>query len=686
MRRPEPHERLEMLKPERPSARQLEGLESLKPGDYEIYNERFNQICLEAREVMCRASISSMSRSGDLVVGVFTADGDLATSTVGTYLHTCVGNNVVKFIVRNWAKDPTVGVHDGDIFYANEALYGGLHNSDQIAVMPVFLDDELIAWTLSAAHQPETGAVDPGGFCLTAKTRCWEGMRLTPIKIGTNFRLHSDMLEMMENMIVRTPRIQNTDVRARATACDRLRRRVAEIAQEKGALFVHGVLRRMIDEAEMAARRKISTWNDGIYRIACFTDTTGSETTLLRLQVTLTKEDDHVTIDLTGTSPEHDGGTMQSHAQGVVSLFSTYLFAHAMHDVPASCGALAPFDFHIPSGTWTNPDPMAAIAGAPPALQPVFGFSYTLFAKMLFDSPDKTLVCASNAENSAGIIAGVNQWGVPVADLIAYPFNATGQGARWDQDGVDAYGFNFAHFGKGPDAEDWENIHPVVHLFQGLLKDSGGFGKYRGGAGVASAQIIYGVPLYSEQAVSPGQRLPMGQGLFGAYPPVPKTWVRIRNSDVLAKLQRGDRDIPTDLHTMVNERSIQGDYECDDYCHTVQLVQRGDIVVDVTSGGPGYGDVLERDPLAVMEDIRKGVISHRTARNVYLVAYNQETLDVDYATTSQLRKQELEARKTRGVPYAEFVKRWQEKRPPDEALIRYGSWPDARKVREIIRI
>ena len=45
----------------------------------------------------------------------------------------------------------------GDIFYANEARYGGIHNPDQMAFMPVFHDGELIAWTAALSHQPETG-------------------------------------------------------------------------------------------------------------------------------------------------------------------------------------------------------------------------------------------------------------------------------------------------------------------------------------------------------------------------------------------------------------------------------------------------------------------------------------------------------------------------------------------------
>ena len=34
------------------------------------------------------------------------------------------------------AADP--GIHDGDIWYTNDALCGGIHNPDQVAIMPSF--------------------------------------------------------------------------------------------------------------------------------------------------------------------------------------------------------------------------------------------------------------------------------------------------------------------------------------------------------------------------------------------------------------------------------------------------------------------------------------------------------------------------------------------------------------------
>ena len=56
------------------------------------------------------------------------------------------------------------GIRDGDLWFANNAVYGGIHNPDQMVAMPVFYKGELIAWTAALVHTTETGAVEPGGM------------------------------------------------------------------------------------------------------------------------------------------------------------------------------------------------------------------------------------------------------------------------------------------------------------------------------------------------------------------------------------------------------------------------------------------------------------------------------------------------------------------------------------------
>jgi acetophenone carboxylase len=151
-------------------------------------------------------------------------------------------------------------------------------------------------------------------------------------------------------------------------------------------------------------------------------------------------------------------------------------------------------------------------------------------------------------------------------------------------------------------------------------------------------------------------------------------------------MKRGDKDIPSGASQLITERTIKGDYEIGSIFKKVHIMENGDLWVVFSGGGGGYGDVLERDTRSVMDDLRKQSISPWTAENVYHVAFDPETLEVDEEKTGQLRQQERKDRISRSTTWDEFEKEWSQLRPPEEILEYYGSWPDGRKTREIIRM
>ena len=162
--------------------------------------------------------------------------------------------------------------------------------------------------------------------------------------------------------------------------------------------------------------------------------------------------------------------------------------------------------------------------------------------------------------------------------------------------------------------------------------------------------------------------------------------IEVTHTNLWEKMKRGDKDIPSGAMQLISERSIKGNYSIGSMFKKTHIMENGDLWVVFSGGGGGYGDVLERDPATVMEDLKKEVISPWTAENVYRVAYDHDTLDVDEEKTKKLRQQEREDRKARGMTWDEFQQEWSPLRPPEEILEYYGSWPDARKTREIIRM
>ncbi len=674
------------LKPEPISPLERRGMDSLTPGDYEIYDEKLKNILDEAREIFVRSGVTNLLTAGDLIVAVYTANGDLANASAGTYLHCVTGCLPVKYVMSQYFPDPTVGVHEGDIFYTNEARYGGIHNPDQMAFMPVFHDGELIAWTAALAHQPETGAVEPGGMPILARSRNDEGMKLTPIKIGENYRIKRDLLDMMVNFIHRSPRMQEIDTRARVTGADRLRVRMQELARAQGNDFVRGLLRKLIVEAEASARQRIARWNDGVYRAVAFSDTIGREPALVRGFLTASKKGDTIRMDFTGTSPENDS-SYNAYPHIVAAHAAIYIFAYPFHDLPASNGALAPFDWEVPEGTVLNAAPDAAISNSPPLCCIVMTPATLALAKMMFDSPDRDKIGAPNGNMGSEIVfAGTSQYGIAFADLDGCTLNTEGQGARPDMDGTDAYGFPWCHAGRAPDAEFYENEYPFLRLFYRLREDSGGFGMWQGGHGTETALAPRHVPTMFWSAIGKSSNISVGVGLFGGYPSSASPGVWVANTNLWTKMTRGDDDVPTDAVSVARDRTVDGEYLVEHLTRLTRVGQNGDIIVQLAAGGGGYGDVLERAPELVLSDLRQKKLSEWTARNIYQLRYDSETLVLDHDATTAARDAARQERIKHGKPWDEFIAEWSTQKPDADALKYFGHWPDGAAEQTLVRI
>ena len=223
--------------------------------------------------------------------------------------------------------------------------------------------------------------------------------------------------------------------------------------------------------------------------------------------------------------------------------------------------------------------------------------------------------------------------------------------------------------------------------------DSGGTGKYRGGASGYTASIFYGVPS-SKRGATPGggvtsKIMLVGNGLFGGYPPNAHPGVGIENSNILELMAKGEKNIPTSPEEIIREKVIEGDYQLPNSTtpRPPRIVYEGSLSAGGGApGGKGYGDVLEREPQAVVNDIRNEVVSDWVAVHVYHVAYDAETWTADEEKTKELRRREHEDRLRRAKSYDEFEKEWLKKKPPEDQLAYYGTWPDAKMVKPIIRI
>jgi N-methylhydantoinase B/oxoprolinase/acetone carboxylase alpha subunit len=682
---PTADEKLEMIRLAEPTEDELRAVDTLAPGDYEVGFQRTNDILDEALEVFQRASRSSMGIAGDVMIALFSAGGDLVNAAAGTYLHAIIQPIIIKYILEHYSENP--GIRDGDIWFANDALYGGIHNPDQVIVLPIFHEGKLIAWAGAANHTTETGAVEPGGMPVTATGRFHEGLNLPPVKIGEDHRLRDDWIEVFNAFGIRAPQMITTDLKARATAADRVRTRVLEVVERDGADFLVGVLRRMLQVAEEGARRRISSWLDGKYRCVTFADALGTEHGLVRnASLTLVKEGDEVTFDFTGTSPENLS-PYQAHVQAVVGHIANYVYSYVFYDLPISSATFAPFSFVIPKGTILNPDDKAATSCSVMVCTGVMSACANVFAKMMFASQehDRVTASASNAGNAI-VIAGLTQWGLPFADMVAYSINTEGMGGRPDSAGMNAFGFPWCPFGRAPDVELMENEFPLLIPFSQHWKDSCGAGKHRGGVGTVQLWVAHQAPQVLLMAIADNSKLQTPQPLFGGYAPCTVPGIGIRGPRLIERLAAGDR-LDMDLSALIQPGALDGHTEIEFMGRSIRPYDAGDVMTFAFSaGGAGYGDPLEADPEQVAADFRDGLISEWSMREIYRVVYDPVDHVVLAAETEEARRAERTRRRERDRSWEAFVSEWERLSPPPELLTWFGSWPEGVAAAPLMRM
>lgn len=652
---------------------------------HEVHHIRglVNAALSEAFTMVNQMGAAPGAKWGDLVTAIYTAQGDLAMiAPHGIIAFAACCFYPIRFIIRNWIDDPTVGVRDGDGFIHNDARYGGIHNTDQSMMMPLFWRGELVCWLSSTIHEGENGACEPGGMPAAAESKYDEGIKMSPFKIVENFQVKRDLLTFLQNS-VRDPKLQLEDMKVKLHAVIRLRERILAILEQYGRQALIGTLRSHLEDVESEMRRRIRELPDGTTRVVQFMDSTLRENAMQKIALAITVQGDRMILDFRGTAPQFLNRAVNTNIASFKAALCTGLLQNIWPDLPHTMAVLSPIE------VVTDRNSIIDAEGEMPqamSLMPLFKACvvWTIpMAKFNYSLPQRyTAIIASQYDQAATFIyGGVTQHG-DVTGNFCGDINGNGQGARSDADGEHSVSPVFGFMCDTGEHEINEEDTPIIRLgAQRLAKDRIGWGKYRGGMGYEQIATARGSSLWGFMTGCEGSKFPSAQGLFGGYSCPSYQLMKIKGINIFEELQRNPKIVESfDIVELMNERPLPGGrYSSNDMGMTFEPCMEGEIYMICQGSGGGYGDVLERDPALVMQDLAEDLMSHENARDIYKVVYDERTLIVDDEATQRLRNAYRKERIARGVPFDEFCSKWVTPEPP-EHIPYFGSWDDPQKI------
>jgi N-methylhydantoinase B len=532
----------------------------------------------EASVVVVRSSHSiNIQEGADAAGALLDATGQLvAQSTATSVMHSAS----LRCGLQSLLKDiPVTEMVPGDIFACNDPYRGGIHANDIMVLRPIFAEGELRWFSGTLIHVADMGGSAVAGLGALATDTYAEGVLLPPVRLYRAGEANRDVLGIIERNS-RAPDKVIGDVHALVAGVNVVARRMDELVGRYGAAELGHQIGAFLDYAARRFSEEIKRIPAGTYHGSFTIDSDGvTPGRTFEVVVAVTVAEGGVTVDFTGTAPQARGSINSSYSQtlsGVV--YAIRCFTDP--SIPMNEGCFRSIHTVLPEGSLVNPTPPAACGGR---VVTVTAALEAIVAGLAGALPDHAVAPSSLIQvySMTGLRPDGERW-----LTLGYEFG--GIGARRGSDGPDATG---AYFLGGrsviPQIEPLEHHLPYVVERCGLVPDSGGPGRWRGGLGVEMALRMTG----PAQLTVRGDRLGLPPpGIEGGRPGAAGSFAVARADGTFQQLSPREQDV--DLNP-------------------------GDVFLLRTSGGGGLGPPAERNRAAVADDVREGRVSPEAARAIY---------------------------------------------------------------------
>lgn len=332
----------------------------MNPIQLSIFANRLSGICDEMGALLRASALSPNIKDRlDFSCAIFDAAGGLCAQAAHIPVHLGSMAYAMADLVegRQWRA--------GDLLVVNDPYLGGTHLPDVTVVAPVFVDDRLLAFTVTRAHHANIGASSPGSMPVS-RTLEEEGLVIAPqwLKRAGEWQVPlcrrlAGLADGEGPMPFDVPRF--ADFAAQASACQAGAKRLASLIAERGPRALATALTALNDYGERRMRQRLLELTDGRYRFQDLMDDDGQGQWDIPIAVTLTVDGDRAHLDFTGSAAQVAGNINCPLSVAAAAVY--YCFRCLLPDDAPSCaGLFRPVTLAAPEGSLVNARRPGAVA------------------------------------------------------------------------------------------------------------------------------------------------------------------------------------------------------------------------------------------------------------------------------------------------------------------------------------
>jgi len=549
----------------------------LGPIELEILRSALTAVANEMDVTVWRTSRSTIVRELlDYSTAVFDRDGFNVTQSARIPQHLNSMGFGFRTIVERFL--PLDQWRDGDVVISNDPYCGGQHLPDLLAFRPVFSGGERVAVVGTLCHHLDMGGLAAGSYAATATEIFQEGIRIPPLRLYEGGRLNEAALALIKQN-VRKPEIFWGDLQAQLASLAVGEAKMQGLIARYGAPTVVAACAEILDSSERAMRAMIQALPDGRYTFEDFIDDDGVEDRPIRIHAAIEIRGDEMTVDLSGSGPQATGPVNATLASAASAVCYSVI-ACADETVAANAGCYRPIKLVAPEGTVVNARHPAPVAHRMVASHRLCN---VLLGALHKAAPDR-IPAAYYGVSYTCTFQSIDKSG---ERRVLVEIEIGGGGGHPREDGANAYSLGMHNNANIP-VEMIESERHISVARYGLIPDSGGAGRHRGGLGLFREWRVDCAEALFTASLERFKFRPFG--LAGGGPARPGALTLIRGDE--------RRPLPSKVNNL--------------------RLQQGDIIRLETSGGGGFGDPAERPTAEIERDVALGYVSPEVVERDYL--------------------------------------------------------------------